>query len=147
MSDNQPITNGTNGACRDARGRFRRGNCGGPGNPFIRKVAQMRKIFNKCNSPERMREAFDKLFEQVRAGNLVALKIYFDRAMGSIASKYEIEVGGSEAVAGSVFEPCQVMLDVIEMEAVTLGCSVGDILREKRKIVDELIEKVEGPPT
>jgi hypothetical protein len=40
---------------RDAQGRFIGGNPGGPGNPFARQVAEMRKALLSCVTYEEMR--------------------------------------------------------------------------------------------
>ena len=43
----EPLANGDNG--RDKQGRFAVGNKGGPGNPYARRVAQMRRSHHKAS--------------------------------------------------------------------------------------------------
>jgi hypothetical protein len=87
-----PSRNGTNGAAppipspalwgRDGRGRFAPGNAGGPGNPFGKKTAALRKAFLDALSPERIRDLADRLYGQAVAGDLAAAKLVLAYAVG-----------------------------------------------------------------
>ena len=57
-----PSTNGPDG--RDARGRFAKGNAGGPGNPHARKVAQLRSALLRAVSAGDLRAVVKKLVDQ-----------------------------------------------------------------------------------
>ena len=46
-------------AQRDKRGRFTEGNEGGPGNPFARQVAELRKAALEAVSPDDIREIME----------------------------------------------------------------------------------------
>ena len=48
-------------AGRDARGKFAKGNVGGPGNPYARESARMLKLFRSAISDEEMRALILKL--------------------------------------------------------------------------------------
>ena len=63
-----PSPNGEKG--RDRNGRFARGNKGGPGNPFARRVGRLRSQLLNLVTEADLREVARKLVEQARTGNL-----------------------------------------------------------------------------
>src|SRR5260370_14232838 len=62
---------------RDARGRFTKGNAGGPGNPFARQVALLRATMVHCGTPEDMAPGVRTPTEKPAAGELAAMKLCF----------------------------------------------------------------------
>jgi hypothetical protein len=75
-----PSTNGGNG--RDGRGRFSAGNRGGPGNPFARQTAALRRAFLAVVTPEDLEAIARMLLERARGGDLVAVKLLLLYAIG-----------------------------------------------------------------
>ena len=75
-----PSTNGPNG--RDARGRFVRGNQGGPGNPHARKVAQLRSALLKAVKLTDLRAIVKALVSQAKQGDVAAAKLLLERLLG-----------------------------------------------------------------
>jgi hypothetical protein len=75
-----PSTNGANG--RDARGRFAKGNTGGPGNPYAAAAAQFRAAIFAAVTAEDVRAIVKKMVELAKAGDLVAARLIFDRTVG-----------------------------------------------------------------
>ncbi len=71
---------GDNG--RDVRGRFVKGNAGGPGNPFNRRLAAMRAAMSKCVTKEDIRDLTGVLLAKARDGDLMALKLVFMYSIG-----------------------------------------------------------------
>jgi hypothetical protein len=71
---------------RDPRGRFARGNKGGPGNPFARRTAQFRKVLLEMVTDEDIQAAARKLIEQARAGDLAAIRLLFSYTIGKPAA-------------------------------------------------------------
>ena len=63
-------------AARDAKGRFAKGNPGGPGNPFARQVGAMRSGIFASNAPEDIQQVLAKLKAQALEGNVQAAKAY-----------------------------------------------------------------------
>ena len=55
---------------RDEGGRYRPGNKGGPGNPFARQVAMLRRELVECVTREEVREIARKLLELAKATKL-----------------------------------------------------------------------------
>src|SRR5262245_26549262 len=83
MSSTSP--NGAEPACpedtpllnigRDVHGRFRPGNQGGPGNPFARTVAWLRKALLESVTEQDVKEPVQILKQQARQGDKGAIKL------------------------------------------------------------------------
>src|SRR3954452_15286390 len=67
---------------RDERGRFRPGNSGGPGNPFARKVAALRKALLDSVSEQDLQEIVVLLKLKAQRGDLAAVKLLFQYCLG-----------------------------------------------------------------
>ena len=66
---------------RDGNGRFATGNKGGPGNPFARKVGQLRAALLETVTDD-MRAVATKLVEMACAGELPAIRELLERTLG-----------------------------------------------------------------
>ena len=66
---------------RDERGRFSKGNPGGPGNPFTRQVAENRKAMLEAMS-QRLQNVVNKLLEKAEDGDLGAIKLVLAYGVG-----------------------------------------------------------------
>jgi hypothetical protein len=71
---------------RDARGRFAPGNAGGPGNPFARRVAQLRKVLLEAVSDEDLRVVAEQLVVKAKMGDLAATKLLLQYVVGKPAA-------------------------------------------------------------
>ena len=76
----KPSTNGQNG--RDTKGRFTKGNSGGPGNPHARQAAQLRATLLKAVTAKDLREVVEAMLRQAKQGNIAAAKLLLDRTLG-----------------------------------------------------------------
>ena len=74
---NPPLPNG-----RDGRGRFAKGNVGGPGNPHARHVGQLRSALLAAVTSEDIEAVVRKLIELAKNGNIQAAKEILDRCVG-----------------------------------------------------------------
>jgi hypothetical protein len=63
------------GGPRDGEGRFRKGNKGGPGNPFARQVALLRKAALEAVSEEDIHGIMHAMKEKALAGDIAAAKL------------------------------------------------------------------------
>ena len=63
---------------RDARRRFSRGNKGGPGNPFGRRLAQLREILLRSATEQNVERLANMLMEKAFAGDMAAAKLLKD---------------------------------------------------------------------
>jgi hypothetical protein len=63
-------------------GRFAKGNRGGPGNPFARKVAKLRSVLLDAVDPDRLKRIVLKLIDMAEAGDIAAMKLLFSYSLG-----------------------------------------------------------------
>ena len=67
---------------RDSKGRFCKGNPGGPGNPFARQVAQLRQVFVDRVDEDKLEALVDMLLEKALAGDVAATKLVLAYTLG-----------------------------------------------------------------
>jgi hypothetical protein len=70
-------------AQRDAKGRFVKGNKGGPGNPFARQLGLLRATMVYCVPPERMARVVVALTDKAISGDVAAMKLFFQYLIGT----------------------------------------------------------------
>jgi hypothetical protein len=75
-----PSANGANG--RDQRGRFAKGNSGGPGNPFARRTAMLRRVLSTAVTEKDIAAIAKRLLEQAKAGDVAAARLLLSYAIG-----------------------------------------------------------------
>lgn len=75
-----PSPNGSNG--RNPSGRFAKGNAGGPGNPYARKVAKLRSVMLQAVTQADMKAIVKKLVDEAKGGDVRAAKEVLDRCLG-----------------------------------------------------------------
>jgi hypothetical protein len=67
---------------RDANGRFARGNPGGPGNPYYRRQAQLKRLMLEAVTDADVLSVLRVLLELARSGDLAAIKLYLQYTVG-----------------------------------------------------------------
>ncbi len=67
---------------RDAKGKFVKGNPGGPGNPYARKIAALRQSLIKHLGPRELYEIVRLLVGQAMCGNIESTKVLFQYVIG-----------------------------------------------------------------
>jgi hypothetical protein len=67
---------------RDAHGRFAKGNPGGPGNPFARKVAMLRRTLINFVTEDDMKHVAFVLKERAMGGDMTAIKLLLQYVVG-----------------------------------------------------------------
>jgi hypothetical protein len=72
-----PVSDG-----RDSRGRFGPGNKAAKGNPYAKRVAQLRAALLKSVSRDDVREIIRALVEKARGGDVAAAREVLDRCLG-----------------------------------------------------------------
>jgi len=77
---NRPSSNGRNG--RDASGRFAKGNPGGPGNPFARRVAAIRSALLDAVDDGGIDQVAHGLLQAAKAGDVAAAKLLLSYTIG-----------------------------------------------------------------
>ena len=71
-----------NDSGRDGQGRFLPGNLGGPGNPYARRVAELRRVMLECVTAQEMEIIVGELLVQAKNGKLGAIKLLFQYVLG-----------------------------------------------------------------
>jgi hypothetical protein len=67
---------------RDEGGKFAKGNRGGPGNPFTRRVAQLRTLLLSLVTDELLSEVVAKIAEMAKGGDLAAARLLLQYSLG-----------------------------------------------------------------
>ena len=88
MSDPRPTDHAaqTPKSGHDAKGRWAKGNPGGPGNPFARQVARLRKIILNRLTEEDLLAITEALLAKAKEGSVGAAKLLLAYALGKPAS-------------------------------------------------------------
>lgn len=79
----EPISNADNG--RTKNGKFAKGNAGGPGNPYARRVAELRRLLTCSVTEEDIMAIGQKLVQQSKAGDIASIKILLGYILGQPA--------------------------------------------------------------
>jgi hypothetical protein len=119
VNDEQESTN-----TRDARGRFAKGNAGGPGNPFARQVALLRSVMVHCVKPEDMARAVRALTEKAAGGDVAAMKLFFQYLLGKPAESVDpdrIRLDEWQKLKEAAIDS-QEAADVLEKVPATMAC-------------------------
>ena len=74
--------NTTSATPRASDGRFQPGNPGGPGNPFARQVAQLRKALLNSVTEQDIQEVAQALIARAKEGNTAAAKLLLSYTIG-----------------------------------------------------------------
>src|SRR5437868_13316667 len=88
MSDPRPTDHAaqTPAGGHEANGRWAKGNKGGPGNPFARRVAALRKVILDRVSEEDLLAITEALLVRAKEGSVTAAKLLLAYAIGKPAS-------------------------------------------------------------
>jgi hypothetical protein len=159
-ADSPVSPDGGNG--RDSRGRFAKGNAGGPGNPFARRSAALRKAAAQAISEEDLVALMRKLLQQALGGDVAAARLVLLYAVGRPAeavdpdmldqqeyAQYEQQLGAVQTGARVVSSPEVGML--CELARATRPHIKVDFLRQFQQGLEEMAaadsEEPEEPMT
>ena len=92
VKDTKPSHADNNGQGKD--GRFLPGNKCGTGNPHLKKVRQLRSALLKAVTGKDLREIIKALVEKAKAGDVLAAREIFDRALGKSKQSIDIDQAG-----------------------------------------------------
>ena len=70
---------------RNARGRFAKGNLGGPGNPYAKRVADLRAALLESVTEQDIRAVARALVKRAKEGEVPAVRELLDRLLGRTA--------------------------------------------------------------
>jgi hypothetical protein len=113
---------------RDARGRFVPNNPGGPGNPFARRVAELRKVLLNAVSAEDLQIVAEQLVVKAKMGDLAATKLLFQYVLGKPAATVDPDALHVEEVA--LYQRAPLQGEVTEVVAGRMSAELAaDLLR------------------
>jgi hypothetical protein len=76
---------------RDAKGRFAAGNRGGPGNPFARHLAELRKELFDAAETDAVCDVARKMIERACSGDVAAAKLVLQYTLGRPAEMVDLD--------------------------------------------------------
>ena len=79
---------------RTARGRFAKGNPGGPGNPYAKRVADLRAALLESVTEADIRAVARALVKRAKAGEVAAIRELLDRLVGKAGDTPPEDAGG-----------------------------------------------------
>ena len=79
---------------RTARGRFAPGNPGGPGNPYAKRVADLRAALLESVTEADIRAVARALVKRAKAGEVPAIRELLDRLVGKAGDTPPEDAGG-----------------------------------------------------
>ena len=82
MTEEVPTTPPSGESERDSRGRFARGNAGGPGNPLGKQATAMRKAAMSALGPEVIAGIMRKFASMALQGDVAAGRLVLERVLG-----------------------------------------------------------------
>jgi len=82
----EPAAQTPSAAGHDSKGRFAPGNPGGPGNPYARQVAALRKVILNRLTQEDLLAITEALLAKAKEGSVSAAKLLLAYALGKPAS-------------------------------------------------------------
>jgi hypothetical protein len=82
-----PVAENANG--RDANGRFTNGNPGGPGNPYYRRQAHLKRMVLECVTDADVQSVLQVLLGLARSGDLAAIKLFLEYTVGKPAKELD----------------------------------------------------------
>jgi hypothetical protein len=130
---------------RDARGRFTKGNAGGPGNPFARQVTLLRASLVHSVTPQEIIRIGDALKEKALSGDVAAIKLLFQYLLGKPAETLDpdrIAVDEWQKLKDAAIAP-QEAADVVQQCPATMACYLvkkqwpGEVEQNMREALEE----------
>lgn len=117
-------------------GRFAHGNPGGKGNPYAKRVAELKKAFMDVVGPEHMEALARVTLKKALKGDMVAMRTILDRAIGkTLDAAQESAVIPIELPSMKTAEGC-----AEASQRVTTALINGHISQEAAKVLGELIQ-------
>lgn len=83
---------------RNKKGKFTKGNKGGPGNPYIRQQREWAKRFYRAITPEDFSDVMDALIAQAKAGEKWAVIEVLNRTLGKPKEQIDLSVKGTISI-------------------------------------------------
>jgi hypothetical protein len=130
---------------RDARGRFTKGNAGGPGNPFARQVALLRASLVHSVTAQEIIRIGDALKQKALSGDVAGIKLFFQYVLGKPEETVDpdrIAVDEWQKLKDAAIAP-EEAANVIQHCPATMACYLvkkewpGEVERNMREALEE----------
>jgi len=149
-------SNGDNG--RDTRGRFAKGNAGGPGNPAVRRLAEYRAAITAAVTPKDIGRIIKKLVKRALSGETMATRELLDRLIGRPQQASSYTAGGgldfatlktaddvsraseqlAQAVSNGTISPDDAARVGLVLELSRKAIEMGQIAKEMRELRESI---------
>ena len=94
----RPSANGENGNGRDSKtGKFTKGWKGGPGNPYSKRIADLRSAFIEAVTEDDLHAIVRMLLEKAKGGDVAAGRLILEYTLGRPAQAIIVGVGDGPA--------------------------------------------------
>jgi hypothetical protein len=134
-------------AGRDAKGRFTKGNPGGPGNPFARHVAKLRSALVQCVSEEDIRRIAEGLLVNSRIGHLPSIRILLMYVLGKPSSAVNPDTLDIEEWRQLVQPLAQIMAELPQALMSVPAPTATDMVRTAQPYAQRMVgEEMTAPP-
>lgn len=128
---------------RNAKGQFAPGNAGGPGNPFARQVAELRKTILAVVTPEVLASIMQALAAKAQQGDMAASKLLLEYTVGKPVPMSDPD--RVDADEWEKFKEVHPMIDELPKLVKSPGASLPlTILRETKPHVTNDIARMMG---
>ena len=118
---------------RGKDGRFLPGFAGGPGNPFARRVHQLRSALLKTVTPSDIEEVVRKLLSMAKEGDVTAIKELLDRTIGKPVTAVELSGADGEPLLqlGRLQAAIMESLARFPDARIAVACRLGELLDDR----------------
>jgi hypothetical protein len=132
---------------RDAKGRFTKGNPGGPGNPFARHVAKLRSALVQCVSEEDIRRIAEGLLFNARLGHLPSIRILLMYVLGKPSGAINPDTLDIEEWRQLVQPLAQIMAELPQALMSVPAPTATDMVRTAQPYAQRMVgEELTAPP-
>jgi hypothetical protein len=134
-------------AGRDAKGRFTKGNPGGPGNPFARHVAKLRSALVQCVSEEDIGRIAQGLLVNAKLGHLPSIRILLLYVLGKPSGTVNPDTLDIEEWRQIVQPLAQIMAELPQALMSVPAPTATDMVRTAQPYAQRMVgEELTAPP-
>jgi hypothetical protein len=132
---------------RDTKGRFTKGNPGGPGNPFARHVAKLRSALVECVGEDDIRQMAKGLLVSAKLGHLPSIRILFMYVLGKPPSAVNPDTLDIEEWRQLVQPLAQIAVELPQALMSVPAATASDMVRTAQPYAQRMVgEEMTAPP-
>jgi hypothetical protein len=131
----------------DAKGRFAKGNPGGPGNPFARHVAKLRSALAECVGEDDIRQIARGLLVSAKLGHLPSIRILFMYVLGKSPNAVNPDTLDIEEWRQLVQPLARITTELPEALMSMPAATAADMVRTAQPYTQRMVgEELTAPP-